>query len=118
MQGTISHHHVERARVRELLARHAPEQVAGEAVDHRADLYAFGVTLFELVTGRVPFGKGDVTYHHRHTPPPDPRSLVEGLPDPIADLILRLMAKKPEDRFQTTAEVRSVLAEIANALLS
>ncbi len=95
----------------------APEQAAGESVDHRADLYAFGVTLFELLTGRVPFAQGDVTYHHRHTPAPDPRSFAQGLPDPIADLVLRLMAKKPEDRFQTTAEVHSILSRIAQSLL-
>ena len=46
----------------------APEQAAGEAVDHRTDLYAFGVTLFRLVTGALPFVEGDLAYHHRHTP--------------------------------------------------
>jgi serine/threonine-protein kinase len=94
----------------------APEQAAGESVDHRADLYAFGVTLFELLTGRVPFGKGDVLYHHRHTAPPDPRSLAKDLPDPLADLVLRLMAKSPDDRHQTTEEVRSLLSQIGKSL--
>ncbi len=51
----------------------APEQSAGSGVDHRADLYALGVTLFELVTGKVPFTEGDIPFHHRHTPAPDPR---------------------------------------------
>jgi serine/threonine-protein kinase len=46
----------------------APEQSAGEQVDHRADLYALGVTFFELLTGSVPFKDGDVAFHHRHTP--------------------------------------------------
>jgi tetratricopeptide (TPR) repeat protein len=95
----------------------APEQAAGESVDHRADLYAFGVTLFELLTGRVPFTEGDVTFHHRHTAPPDPRLHAEGLPDPMAELILRLMAKSPDDRYQTTAEVRSALAQVGQSLL-
>jgi serine/threonine protein kinase len=94
----------------------APEQAAGESVDHRADLYAFGVTLFELVTGRVPFGKGDVLYHHRHTPPPDPRSHVEDLPVQVAELILRLMAKSPDDRYQTTGAVRSLLSQLGESL--
>jgi serine/threonine protein kinase len=94
----------------------APEQAAGESVDHRADLYAFGVTLFELLTARVPFSKGDVTFHHRHTAPPDPRSLAKDLPDPMADLVLRLMAKSPDDRHQTTEEVRSLLSQIGKSL--
>ncbi len=94
----------------------APEQAAGESVDHRADLYAFGVTLFELLTGRVPFGKGDVLFHHRHTDPPDPRLHAENLPDPMVELVLRLMAKSPDDRYQTTAEVRSILAGIGQSL--
>jgi len=92
----------------------APEQAAGESVDHRADLYAFGVTLFELLTGRVPFGKGDVLYHHRHTAPPDPRIHAKDLPDPMVELVLRLMEKNPDDRYQTTAEVRSLLARIGH----
>ena len=58
----------------------APEQAAGESVDHRADLYAFGVTLFQMVTGTLPFADGDVTYRHRHEAPPSPREFVADLP--------------------------------------
>jgi tRNA A-37 threonylcarbamoyl transferase component Bud32/Flp pilus assembly protein TadD len=94
----------------------APEQAAGEDVDHRADQYALGVTLFELVTGDVPFKQGDVTYHHRHTPAPDPRAAVPDLPDDLAELILRLMAKKREDRFAKTAEIGALLTRIAKRL--
>jgi tetratricopeptide (TPR) repeat protein len=93
----------------------APEQALGERVDHRADLYAFGVTLFELVAGRVPFRDGDVTYHHRHTAPPDVRELVPGIPEPLAALTSRLMAKKPEDRPATTAEVTAALDALAKS---
>ncbi len=81
----------------------APEQAAGETVDARADLYAFGVTLFELATSRRPFETGDVTYHHRHTPAPDPRSLGAEMPEALAALILQMMAKAPADR-PTSAE--------------
>ena len=92
----------------------APEQAAGDSVDSRADIYAFGVTLFELVTGRRPFESGDVTYHHRHTPAPDPRSLGAELPDALATLILQMMAKAPGDRPASTDQValrmRAILA--------
>jgi tetratricopeptide (TPR) repeat protein len=92
----------------------APEQAAGEEVDHRADLYALGVTLFELLTKTVPFRAGDVTFHHRNTPAPDPRERVAGIPAPMAELVLRLMAKRPEDRPQSAADVASALAPIAS----
>jgi tetratricopeptide (TPR) repeat protein len=91
----------------------APEQATGEPVDHRADLYSFGVTLFELLTGRVPFADGDVTYRHRHEAPPDPRTLKEGLPDPICELVLELMAKEPEARPAAAALVAVRLQRIA-----
>jgi tetratricopeptide (TPR) repeat protein len=90
----------------------APEQAAGETVDHRADLYALGVTLFELLTGTVPFVDGDVGYHHRHTPPPDPRERVPDVPDALAELILRLLAKSPDARPATTAEVTRSLEQL------
>jgi serine/threonine-protein kinase len=93
----------------------APEQAVGEVVDERADLYALGVTLFELVTGSVPFTSGDLTYHHRNTPPPDPRSLAE-VPDALADLILALLAKQPEDRLAPAAEVVRRLQALAASL--
>jgi tetratricopeptide (TPR) repeat protein len=83
----------------------APEQSLGEAIDHRADLYSLGVTFFELVTGEVPFSEGDVAYHHRHTPPPDPRSFIENLPAAFAELILHLLAKAPDDRCESASEV-------------
>ncbi len=94
----------------------APEQAAGENVDHRADLYALGVTLYELLLGDVPFKDGDVTYHHRHTPPPDPRRRVEGLPNELVMLIGQLMAKQADQRPATTGEVKTRLAAIAKAL--
>ncbi len=76
----------------------APEQSAGGIVDTRADLYALGVTFFELLTGHVPFSDGDVAYEHRHTEPPDPRDDVPELPGDLTVLVLQLLAKEPEER--------------------
>jgi serine/threonine protein kinase len=83
----------------------APEQGLGEAIDHRADLYALGVTMYELSTGRPPFTEGDVAYHHRYTTPSDPRGKVEEIPAELAELILQLLAKTPADRCESAQEV-------------
>ncbi len=94
----------------------APEQIEGQSVDRRADLYAFGITLFELATGSVPFREGDVLFHHRHTPAPDPRERSAGLPDALAELIRALLEKDPARRPQTAAQVGARLSEIDAAL--
>jgi serine/threonine-protein kinase len=94
----------------------APEQAAGKAVDHRADLYALGVTLFELVTGSVPFRDGDVADQHRRAPVPDARSHAPDVPEALAVLIQQLMAKKPADRPATTAEVVRALEKLLGPL--
>ncbi|MBW2396968.1 MAG: protein kinase [Deltaproteobacteria bacterium] len=90
----------------------APEQgIDTDSVDHRADLYALGVTLFELLTGRRPFEKGDVAAHHRETPAPDPRIHEIELPEAFADLIAQLLAKAPEGRPQSAEHlIRSLTA--------
>ena len=94
----------------------APEQSLGGAVDARADLYALGVTLFELVTGTVPFSDGDVAMHHRHTAAPDPRERATGVPDPLAELVLELLAKRPEDRPARAADVGARLRAVLETL--
>ena len=94
----------------------APEQIEGSSVDQRADLYAFGITLFELLTGGVPFREGDVLFHHRNSPAPDPRERVASLPDALAELIGRLLEKDPARRPQSAAEVGARLGEIDAAL--
>jgi serine/threonine protein kinase len=91
----------------------SPEQTEGAGVDHRSDLYSLGVTAFELATGVVPFREGNVPYHHVHTPAPDPRSVRPDVPAPLAELILRCLAKAPAERPQGAQEVLASLRAIA-----
>jgi serine/threonine protein kinase len=65
------------------------------------------------VTGCVPFTEGDIAYHHRHTPPPDPRELIPSVPAELAELILQLLAKDPGDRCQAAQEVSNRLQPLS-----
>ena len=92
----------------------APEQALGHAVDGRADLYALGVLLYELTTGRVPFTGDDpltVVSQHVHAPVVPPRVLRPDLPRALEAVIVRLLAKDPAQRFNTAAETRAALIE-------
>ncbi len=93
----------------------APEQATGESVDHRADLYALGITLYQMSTGALPFTEGDITYHHRNTPAPDPRTFKQDLPAPLAALIMKLIEKDPDARIQSADEVAQALQSMVDA---
>ena len=92
----------------------SPEQCLGtKEVDHRSDVYSLGIILYEMLTGRPPFlseGFGELLTMHLHDSPPPLRSLTPQVGDAVERAIMRMLAKKPEDRFQSMADVRAALA--------
>jgi hypothetical protein len=87
----------------------APEQIrASGTVDRRADIYALGVMLYQMLTGRLPFdadNPGAMMMAHLQTPPADPRQFAPALPDPAAEALLKALAKDPADRFQSAGDL-------------
>ncbi|MEM9703194.1 MAG: serine/threonine-protein kinase, partial [Planctomycetota bacterium] len=92
----------------------APEQALdSHGVDHRADIYGLGCTLYFSLCGHGPFTEGTLTQRlmaHQTQPAPPIETLVEGVPADLAAAIGRMLEKKPEDRFQTMDEVAEALA--------
>jgi eukaryotic-like serine/threonine-protein kinase len=90
----------------------SPEQVKGESVDARSDLYSVGLSLYEIVTGRLPF-RGDSGYSlmvaQLQQAPEPPIVLRPDLPKPLNDIILMVLAKEPEKRFQSATAFRNAL---------
>ena len=93
----------------------APEQIQGQPLTGTCDLYALGVIAFTLLTGREPFLADTTTaivLKHLHEPPPDVRELRPGLAQEWVDLLAKLLAKKPTERYQSAEELIGVLYQL------
>jgi serine/threonine protein kinase len=98
----------------------SPEQATGEKnLDVRSDIYSLGATLYHMLTGVVPYD-GDTPLHvmlkHMNDPVPDVKKVVPGVSDATRYFLMRMMAKRPEGRFQKASTVESVAKGIEEAL--
>jgi eukaryotic-like serine/threonine-protein kinase len=102
----------------------SPEQVMGEQLDARSDLYSVGVTLYQLLTGRLPFdGAGEyaIASSHLRALAADPISINPNIPPQLSEAVTKSLAKSPDNRFQTAADfleaVRAIRWDEATTLL-
>jgi predicted ATPase len=86
----------------------SPEQVEGKETDQRSDIYSFGVILYEMITGRVPF-EGDtplsIAYKHKHESPLDPRKLNDQISARISEMALKCLQKDKKKRYLTASKI-------------
>jgi serine/threonine protein kinase len=97
----------------------APEQIEGEAVDSRTDIYSLGITAYEMITGRRPYPEDDIgrlMHSHVHEDIPDPRLAVPDLPDELSRFVIRATRRQATDRYSSVQEVIRELQPLAGRI--
>jgi hypothetical protein len=94
----------------------SPEQIVGGEVDIRSDLYSLGVSLWQMLTGQVPFAGPLAVVMSQHQHAPLPLERIANVPQPVVSLIEVLLSKDPVNRFQTPGELLKALPAISDAL--
>jgi serine/threonine-protein kinase len=100
------------------IAYMSPEQLRGDPVDHRTDLWSLGVVLFQMLTGRLPFGSGEglsTIYSTFHEQPPSPSEFQPDIAAAIDEIVRKLLARNPEDRYAGAEAVLADLSSIGTA---
>jgi serine/threonine-protein kinase len=91
-----------------------PEQILGHEIDGRTDLYALGISMFEMATAQRPFSGDGVVDQQLHAPLPDPRHVRAEIPEGLVQILMRACQKNPDDRFASAHE----MAQALDALLA
>ena len=97
----------------------SPEQANGKNINERSDIYSFGVVMYEMITGRVPFdGKSalDIAIKHIGEEPKPIESVISGVPKPLIDVINKALQKRQTDRYETADELFEDLLEVQTML--
>lgn len=96
----------------------SPEQCQGMKLDGRSDLYSFGIIVYELLSGTLPFEAENtlsMLFKHVRDNPVDIRKVIPDLPQPIADIVMRALEKNPKNRYQTAKEYSQAFCEAVQA---
>ena len=92
----------------------SPEQISGQDLDHRSDLYSLGIILYAMLCGRRPFAANNMSGYlklHQEQPPRPPSTFTPEVPTQLEEICLRLLEKSPQDRFQSAQEILKYLGE-------